>query len=225
MKQSPKDLIPYFFGETAKTYDKVVFWSTLGRDNYWKKEIVNKIENADSVLDLACGTGILTRMIATKFPQSKIVGIDISKSYLNNAEKKSFSNIEFIHQDAEKMNLDQKFDYICSSYIPKYCNPKILIKRCIDHLNSEGVIILHDFVYPTNSIVKMLWEIEFVLLNFIGIFLPSWKYAFIELPNLIRKSIWVKQYKEELEKNGFEVTLHYLTCNSSAILYARKNNT
>ena len=169
MTQYPKTLVSRFFDETAKTYDTVSNWATFGRDRYWKKEILNKIDRPSSVLDLGCGTGILTRIIALKFPQSKIVGLEISKSYLKIAEKKSFPNISFIHEDAEKMNLDCKFDYICSSYIPKYCNPKILVKRCIKHLNLNGCIILHDFAYPKNFLVKIFWRLFFVLLNFFGI--------------------------------------------------------
>lgn len=221
--ESPKNLIPYFFDNTAKTYDRVVFLATFGKDHYWKKEIVDKIENANSILDLACGTGILTRKIAEKFPQSKITGVDISKSYLKVATTKSLPNISFILQDAEKINLNEKFDCICSSYIPKYCNSKVLIKRCIDHLNPNGVIIFHDFVYPKKNLVQILWKLHFVLLRFIGNFIPSWKFAFSELPRLIQKSRWVDEYTQELEKFGFDVMQQNLTWNSSVILHTRKN--
>jgi len=72
--ESPKDLVPQFFDKTAYTYDKVVNLTTFGKDKYWKKEILKKIPNCNSILDLACGTGILTFQIAEKFPDSKIVG-------------------------------------------------------------------------------------------------------------------------------------------------------
>ena len=161
--------------------------------------------------------------IKTHFPKSRIVGLDISKSYLNLAKRKSFSNVSFVHQDAEKMSLGEKFDCICSSYIPKYCNSEILIKRCMYHLNPDGYIIFHDFVYPKNYLVRGLWHFHFVLLKFIGNFIPSWRYAFFELPKLIQKSNWVDQCKEELEKNGFNINQQNLTWNSSVILYAKKN--
>ncbi len=222
MIQSPKDLVPRFFDETAKTYERVVAWTTFGKDRYWKKKIVNKINNVNSVLDLACGTGILTRMIASKLPQTKIVGIDISKNYLAQANKNPFPNISYIHEDAEKMDLKQKFDCICSSYIPKYCNSEILIERCIAHLHSGGSIILHDFVYPNNKLINAFWRMYFLLLNCIGNFIPPWKYAFTELPKLIQKTKWVEQYKQELEKHGFTVTQQNLTWNCSVILHAEK---
>ena len=222
--QSPKDLIPYFFGNTAKTYDKIVFWTTFGKDNHWKNEIMNKVHSPNSILDLACGTGILTRKLAKKFPESSIVGVDISKDYIAVAKENSlqFSNISFYHQDAEDLNLDSKFDCICSSYIPKYCNVEKLAKNCIDHLNPGGKIILHDFTYPTNSLIQILWNSYFVLLNFLGIFLRSWKYAFVQLPKLIQSSNWVKSYKQVFEQNGFKVNIQHLTWNTSVILSAEK---
>ncbi|MGD2106312.1 MAG: methyltransferase domain-containing protein [Nitrosopumilaceae archaeon] len=223
MQQSPKDLVPHFFDKTAQTYEKVATWATFGKDKYWKKEIVNKIDDANSILDLACGTGRLTRMIAAKFPRSRIIGLDISKSYLNIANNELFPNISFIHQDAEKMNIGEKFDCICSSYLPKYCDSKILIKRCMNHLNPGGSIIIHDFVYPENSMVRIFWKLHFVLLRFIGNFIPSWKYPFSELPKLIQKSKWIDQYIQELDKNGFDIRRQNLTWNSSVILHARKN--
>lgn len=222
VSQSPKDLVPHFFDDTAKTYDKVAFWATFGKDKLWKKEIVEKIVNADSILDLACGTGILTRKISNKFPKSQIVGIDISKNYLKIAKRNSssFSNILFLHQDAENLNIDKKFDCICSSYIPKYCKPEIVVKKSLIHLNPKGRIILHDFTYPKNCVVQKLWNLYFVLLNFVGFFIPSWKYPFIELPKLIRSSNWVNDYTQALKKNGFDVKQFDLTWNSSTILLA-----
>lgn len=224
VRQHQKDLALRFFDNTAKTYDKISFFATFGKDAYWKREIVAKMKNVDSVLDLACGTGILTRKIARKFPQSQILGVDISKSYLKIAAKNSspISNILFLCCDVENLNLEKKFDCICSSYIPKYCNPEKLVNKIISHLNPIGKIILHDFTYPKHNLIRKLWDSYFVFLNFIGIFIPSWRYAFVELPKLIRQSNWVDLYKQELERNGFDVKLQKLTWDSSAILIAKR---
>ena len=145
--ESAKNLVPKFFDETGETYDSVVSYGTLGKDRYWKRNILKEISNGDSFLDLACGTGILTREIAEKFPDAKIVGIDITKSYLDVAKQNSssFDNISFILDDAEEFKLDSKFDCITASYLPKYCDPEVLVRNCINHLKSGGKIIFHDF--------------------------------------------------------------------------------
>ena len=218
--QSAKELVPRFFEKTAYTYDKIVNLTTFGKDKYWKKEIIKKIPNCGSVLDLACGTGILTLQIAKKLPSAKILGVDITESYLDIARKKlkHYQNISFLCQDAEKLNLNQKFDCIVSSYIPKYCNAETLIKICLNQLNPGGKIILHDFTYPKNKIIRSLWNIYFVVLHLVGYFLQDWKDVFEDLPKLIRETRWLDDYEDIMKKYGLQVYKQSLTLHTSSIL-------
>ena len=181
LAESAKNLVPKFFDETGATYDGVVSYGTLGKDKYWKRKILEQISDGSSFLDLACGTGILTREIARKFSSAKIVGIDITQSYLDVAKKNSnsFDNISFILDDAEKFKLDSKFDCITGSYLPKYCDPEILVKNCVVHLKPGGKIIFHDFTYPKNPVVRGLWNFFLTFLRLVGCFIPSWKDALI----------------------------------------------
>ena len=222
--ESPKKLVPKFFGKTAKSYDRVVIWATFGRDKYWKNEILRKVPSVKSVLDLACGTGILTRLIANAYPNAKIIGVDIMQNYLDVAKTNSqnYGNITFVNQDAEKLNLDLKFDCITSSYIPKYCDAETLVKICIKYLKEGGTIIFHDFTYPKNSFVKNLWDLYFVVLNFIGIFIPSWKDVFRDLPKLIMSTSWLDDYEKTMRHNGLQTEQKLLTLGSSAILVGKK---
>ena len=224
INELPKKLVPKFFGKTAKSYDRVVAWSTFGRDKHWKKEILKKISLVNSVLDLACGTGILTRLIADVHPNAKIIGVDIMQNYLDVAKinSQNYDNITFLNQDAEKLNLDLKFDCITSSYLPKYCNAKTLVKVCIKHLKDGGQVIFHDFTYPRNSFMKNLWELYFVVLNFIGIFTPNWKDVFRDLPKLIRSTTWLDDYEKTMNDNGLQTEQKFLTLGSSAILVGKK---
>jgi len=218
--QSAKELVPRFFEKTAHTYDKIVNLTTFGKDKYWKKEIIKKVPNCGSVLDLACGTGILTFQIAKKLPDAKILGVDITESYLEIARKKlkNYQKISFLCQDAEKLNLDQKFDCITSSYIPKYCNAEALIKMCLNHLNPGGKIILHDFTCPKNKIVRSLWNLYFVVLHLAGYLLPNWEDVFVELPKLIRETRWLDDYEDTMKKYGLQVDKQSLTLYTSSIL-------
>lgn len=218
--QSAKELVPRFFEKTAKTYDKIVNMTTFGRDKFWKKEIIKKIQNCSSVLDLACGTGILTFEIAKKLPDAKILGVDITESYLEIARKKlkPYQKISFLCMDAEKLNLDQKFDCITSSYIPKYCNGDVLIKVCINHLNPGGKIVLHDFTFPENKIIRSLWNLYFLVLHLVGYFLPQWKDVFVVLPKLVRETRWLDDYESTMKKYGLQVDKQSLTFHTSSIL-------
>jgi len=220
---SPKSLVPIFFTNTSDSYDKIVHLATFGKDEIWKTKILDKI-HGKSILDLACGTGILTRKIAQNFPTATIIGVDITQSYLDVAKSnsESFGNILFFHQDAEKLKVEQKFDSIVSSYIPKYCDAQTLIKKCVEHLNPNGVIILHDFTCPKNIFIRNLWNFYFVLLRFAGYFIPTWKEAFFELPKLICSSNWLENYVSAMKEFGLDVEYQHLTLNSCAIIVGRK---
>ena len=224
LAESAKNLVPKFFDETGTTYDGVVSYGTLGKDKYWKRKILEQISDGDSFLDLACGTGILTREIAEKFPSAEIVGVDITKSYLDVAKKNSnsFDNISFILDDAEEFKLDSKFDCITASYLPKYCDPEVLVKNCVAHIKPGGKIIFHDFTYPKNLVIKLLWNFFFIFLRLAGYFIPSWKDALIGLPKLIRRTKWLDSYSDAMKKSGLKVSHQYLTYGASAILTGTK---
>ena len=224
MTESPKGLVKQFFGNNAQSYEKVVNLTTFGRDTYWKKEIIKRISRCNSILDLGCGTGILTFQIAEKFPNAKITGVDLTEGYLKIAKDKlkPYHKISFLLYDAEKITLDDTFDCITSSYILKYCNPQILIERCLCHLNAGGKIILHDFVNPKNKVIRSLWNLYFVMLNMVGFFFPNWKDLFKNLPQLIRSINWVDMYKDAMERMGLIVEIRYLTLGTSVILTGTK---
>ena len=217
---SPKDLVPSFFNNTANSYDKIVKWTTFGRDKVWKREILKHLANEKKVLDLACGTGILTKQIAEKIPDAKIIGIDITASYLEKARRKLnlYQNILLVNQDAEKLELGERFDCITASYLPKYCDSKILIKNCIEHLNVGGKIILHDFTYPKNRFVRTMWNFYFDVLYLVGFFIPDWKKVFADLPQIIRETDWVNDYENTMKKMGLNVHKQDLTGGSSTII-------
>lgn len=224
VKSRPKDLVPAFFNNTADSYDKIVSWTTFGKDRVWKNKILKQLSIEKTVLDLACGTGILTRQIAEKIPLAKVTGVDITTSYLEKAREKLnlYQNVSFVNQDAEKLDLGEKFDCITASYLPKYCEPNILVKNCLEHLNEGGKIILHDFTYPKNRFVRIMWNFYFDILYFVGFLIPHWKKVFVDLPHLIRESDWVKEYENTMRNMGLNVYKQDLTLGTSTIIVGTK---
>jgi len=222
--KNPKDLVSEFFTNTANSYDKIVYWTTFGKDNTWKNKILEQLSSEKMVLDLACGTGILTKQIADKIPQSTIIGLDITENYIEKAKEKLkwYQNISFVNQDAEKLNLGRKFDCITASYLPKYCISDVLVKNCIEHLNIGGKIILHDFTYPKNRFVRKMWNFYFNILYLVGFFVPDWKKVFVSLPHLIRTTDWVTEYEKTMKNNGLKVYKQDLTFGTSAIIVGTK---
>ncbi|OTA19933.1 methyltransferase [Xenorhabdus beddingii] len=94
----------------AQFYDFDNEW-TPGYDYY-----IALAKDAHSILDLGCGTGMLTNKIALTYPDKVVFGSDIAGSMLDIAHSKpAGSLITWIQSDAKKLALSQKFDLIILS--------------------------------------------------------------------------------------------------------------
>jgi len=220
--------IEQFFAHTSKSYDCVVNIFTLGIDRRWKKNIVERLTAPKRVLDLACGTGILTMAIAKKFPKCEVTGVDISPGYLECAWRKTYKNniqnVSFVLSAAEEFTSPSPFDAVTASYLAKYADLPLLIKNLSGMIASGGSIIFHDFTYPKSPFLKSLFEGYFKLVSPVGgLIYPEWKGVFRELPNVIRETKWVAELTESLKKEGFrDIQVESLTCEGSAIVSASK---
>lgn len=101
--------------------------------------------NDGIILDVGCGTGSEAALIAEKYPQAKVVGIDKSKSMVDSAREvySRFANLEFIEQDAVNINFKNEFTNIisfgCLHWIPGH---ERLLKIFYDALKPGGEILL-----------------------------------------------------------------------------------
>ena len=94
-------LVHRFFSGTGSSYDFMVNVATFGIDRRWKRRILSLLpENPARILDLACGTGILTVAIARRYPQCRVVGVELRDEYLQHAREKvqrlGLRNVELV---------------------------------------------------------------------------------------------------------------------------------
>ena len=227
-KKTKEEYITTFFAETGPTYDQVVSLFTFGIDRLWKKTIVQKLKAPKRILDLACGTGILTTMMAKQCPESEIVAVDISPGYLQMAWRKAFKhkikNVSFILCAAEDFRPNDHFDAVTASYLPKYAKLDRLIYNLSQMLNPGGMVLFHDFTYPKERSHQRLFNIYFKMMPVIGgFFYPKWKGVFRELPRLIEETTWVTELTALLSRYGFcQIEVESLTMEGSAIVSALK---
>ena len=102
-----------FWDNVAGVYD--VFVNVINRKTHQKlKEIVSGlIEPDDTVLECACGTGLLSAVIAEKCRQ--LTATDFSAKMLKKAEKncRSFRNITYAQADINALPFaDRSFDKV-----------------------------------------------------------------------------------------------------------------
>jgi demethylmenaquinone methyltransferase/2-methoxy-6-polyprenyl-1,4-benzoquinol methylase len=232
MRTDPRlTLVEQFFSGTGSTYDHIVNLCTLGIDPLWKERILDKLSNPGRVMDLACGTGILTFAIAKKFPGCHVVGVELREEYLSIARRKAkdlgITNVEFILSRAEDVTVNDAFDCITSSYLAKYADLKLLVENTARMLTDGGLLLFHDFTYPSNLVWSACWEFYFKLLQRIGMLrYPQWKNVFYGLPELVRKTPWVEELRLAMEENGLqEIKTQYLIFKASAIITGKKLST
>jgi demethylmenaquinone methyltransferase/2-methoxy-6-polyprenyl-1,4-benzoquinol methylase len=66
--------------------------------------------------------------------------------------------VDFILGRAEDVVLDRSCDCITSSYLAKYAELGTLILNAEKMLRPGGLIIMHDFTYPSNPAFLWLWN-------------------------------------------------------------------
>jgi len=120
--------------------------------DFYKKFFKNK--NITKVLELCCGTGRLT--IPLYESGIDIIGLDLNKSMLNEAVKKSKDKhyqIKLLNEDMRTFKIDDKFDAI---FIPfnsihhLYSNEDLFktLQTIRDHLTEDGYLII-DYFNPS----------------------------------------------------------------------------
>ncbi|MFQ5707729.1 MAG: class I SAM-dependent methyltransferase [bacterium] len=223
-----QDIVKRFFTGTGASYDFVVNLFTYGADRYWKKKMLATVPTAKTILDLACGTGILTFKLLEKFPECEVVGVDRMPEYLAVARQKlrrrKLKKVHFICARAEQIQFKTLFDCITSSYIPKYVPAEKLVGNISANLQQGGSLVLHDFALPEKFVFQRLWAVHMKLMKYLGTpLLPKWRVIFCELEGLVRSTQWITEYQAALRGRGFQdIQVKRLTAGSAAILTAIK---
>jgi demethylmenaquinone methyltransferase/2-methoxy-6-polyprenyl-1,4-benzoquinol methylase len=223
------NLVHRLFSGTGPSYDFMVAAATFGIDRRWKRIIVDRLPaDPARVLDLACGTGILTFAIARRYPRCRMVGVELRDEYLQIARDKAralkLDNVEFVLSRAEDYASAQKFDCVVSSYLAKYADLVLLTRRTAALLEDGGLVLMHDFTHPPKAVAAVAWCAYMTLLRAVGTpFFPAWREIFRDLPGLIERTRWCDELTAALEENGFrDIRKRYLTCYGSALVTARK---
>ncbi len=132
------------WNEVAPRYHKR--WASVNKGPFQStKKLIDivKIDKKNLVLDVACGTGVVTKQIQKKVGKyGYVVGIDTSTTAIKIAKKwNENNNLDFINTDAENFAFSKKFDIITCQYaLFFFPNAQKALKNMKNSLKKSGKI-------------------------------------------------------------------------------------
>lgn len=210
--------IQNIFNNIAPIYDQMNNWLSFGAHHVWKKMTV-KWSNAQSHhqgLDLCCGTGDLTFLLAKQITHGKVYGVDFSSQLLAVAKEKQqqkpfLDNITWTESDVLTLPFDDNtFNCATMGYgLRNVVDIPLALQEIHRVLKPNSNVAILDFHRPSDSLLAQAqrWYIDNVVVNMAQYFGSTAEYAYIN-PSLDRFPCGQEQIKLAL-KAGFSSALHY----------------
>ena len=148
------------FAEAAPRYDAATRGMSLFRDAAWKTCLVDSLPGIPKPLcvDIACGTGDVSFLLAGRYPEGRIVGLDITGPMLDIARNRNrFPHLAFRRQDMCAMEFPEgTVDIVTGSYAlrnaPDLPSAVVEIRRI---LKPAGTAAFLDFSKPRSAIFRI----------------------------------------------------------------------
>lgn len=109
------------FDRIAGRYELLNVVMTAGLNRVWNRKAVRatRLQPGGRALDLACGTGSLTRDLARRVgPAGRVLGVDFSPEMLRAAKRRPLPNVEYRVGDATRLEgvTSESFDAATIAY-------------------------------------------------------------------------------------------------------------
>jgi len=159
------------FNKISEKYDFMNRLMSLGLDKLWRKKVV-KIVRAKpgmKILDVCCGTGMLTIELAKEVGSSgSVIGLDFSENMLEQARKNinflpEKHNITFVQGDALKLPFeDNSFDGATIGWGLRNLSSAMLgIQEMRRVVKPGSMVVSIDMGKPSWPIFKQLYWLAF----------------------------------------------------------------
>jgi len=109
----------------------------------WGDAIISEfnLKGIESVLDLGCGDGVLTKEIAELVPNGNVTGIDASEGMIATASQMISGNLSFQRMNIDDIAFSNEFDLIFSNAALHWVKDhKKLLENCHKALKQGGFI-------------------------------------------------------------------------------------
>ena len=94
-----------------------------------------------SLLDIGCGDGFMTELLARRF--SRVVGVDASGQHLAEARRR-LPEVEFVESLIEELDTDERFDTVLMLDLLEHLrDPGLVLQKVASLLAPGGIVIVH----------------------------------------------------------------------------------
>ncbi|GIH73463.1 methyltransferase domain-containing protein [Sphaerimonospora thailandensis] len=131
------------------------------REVFTRLAALSGVRPGHRILDVGCGTGYLTRILAPVVgPAGQVTGIDPAQTMIEYARRRAPKNCFYLVGDGQTMNLpDESFDVVVSSlaihHMPVDARGSA-VRQMFRVLRPGGRLLIAEFRPPTNPLAARL---------------------------------------------------------------------
>jgi trans-aconitate 2-methyltransferase len=129
--------------EMAHEFDGKKYEKASTHQKEWGAKLISELSlmGHERVLDLGCGDGVNTALMAELVPSGEVFGIDASKGMIDTAKPKEKANLRFILMDIDEMAFDDEFDIVYSNATLHWVkNHYRLLRNVFKALRNDGLL-------------------------------------------------------------------------------------
>ena len=225
-----KKHIGQLFDRIAGTYDGLNHGLSLSIDRRWRRKTVERMKPVRHVLDVAIGTADLTIEMLRRGMAQRVTGIDLSTKMMAigkcKVERLKLKEVEFVYGNAQQMPFeDNAFDGVtCAFGCRNFSDLDAGLREMYRVLKPGGQVTILEFSYPSNRLVRALYNIYFTrVLPFIGRIVSRDKTAYTYLNKSVKSFCWGEAFAQHLHDAGFtDEHFETLTFGIATIYTAKK---
>ena len=199
------------FDRIAGRYELLNALMSAGLNRIWNKKAFQAtgLRPGGRALDLACGTGSLTRDLAERVgPEGYVLGIDFSKEMVGAAKKRPMSNVDYVLGDATDLQgvEDGSFDAATIAYgarnIP---NLDALFGEMARAVRPGGRAVCLEIARPRGRFFATFYGLWFDrLVPWLGAKVSGDAWAYSYLPESVKAFVAPGELAEIMRRNGLQ---------------------